>query len=97
MGGAAFSAVKISIPLLKSTGRVIHLPFGAVPVCLDLPAQGPRKEESGEPERPGTMIMLVNGVLRMWTEGRSELLVVFYGIVWLVGLIVMFTGKRHRL
>ena len=43
------------------------------------------------------MIMSANHVLRIWTEGRSELLVVFYGIVWLVALMVMFAAKRHRL
>jgi hypothetical protein len=43
------------------------------------------------------MIMSANHVLRLWTEGRSELLLVFYGIVWLVALMVMFTAKRHRL
>jgi hypothetical protein len=41
--------------------------------------------------------MSANNVLRMWTEGRSELFVVFYGIVWLVSLIAIFTSKRHRL
>jgi hypothetical protein len=43
------------------------------------------------------MIMSANTVLGMWTEGRSELFVVFYAIVWLVSLMVMLTGKRHRL
>jgi hypothetical protein len=43
------------------------------------------------------MTMSANNVLRIWTEGRSGLFVVFYGFVWLVALMVMFTGKRHRL
>ncbi|HEY7533073.1 MAG TPA: hypothetical protein VH681_09890 [Nitrospiraceae bacterium] len=85
------------IPSFKSTGRVIHLPFGTGRVCLDLPARGPRKEESGEGKTRGNMTVSANKVLRMWTEGRSELLVVFYGVVWLVALMVMFTGKRYRL
>jgi hypothetical protein len=43
------------------------------------------------------MTMSANNILRMWSEGRSELFVVFYGIVWLVALMLMLTAKRHRL
>jgi hypothetical protein len=75
----------------------MHLPLRAVRACLDLPARGPQKEESGEGKTCGNMTMSANNVLRMWTEGRSELFVVFYGIVWLVSLIAFFTSKRHRL
>jgi len=41
--------------------------------------------------------MSANNVLRIWTDGRSELFVLLYGIVWVIALILIFTEKRHRL